>query len=108
MDWFGFTRPAKPVTRPEDFGKPAPEPAPGEEITEVKATVLEFGRTRRGKGLFILDNGQVWRQLDGDTAEVRDPPPDTTWKVTIENGVLGSYNLVIEGRNQIIKVSRLK
>ena len=108
MDWFGFNRPPQPVTRPEDFGKPAPEPAPGEAITEIKATVLEYARTRRGKLLFVLDNGQVWRQLDGDSTEVRDPPPDTVWKVTIETGVLGSYNLIIDGRNSIIKVSRVK
>jgi hypothetical protein len=108
LDWFGFNRPPQPVTRPEDFGKPAPEPAPGEAITEIKATVLEYARTRRGKLLFVLDNGQVWRQLDGDSTEVRDPPPDTVWKVTIETGVLGSYNLIIDGRNSIIKVSRVK
>jgi len=108
MDWFGFARPPKPVTRPQDFGKAAPEPGPGEEITEIKATVLEFARTRRSKGLFVLDNGQVWKQLDGDPAEIRDPPSDAVWKVTIETGVLGSYNLMIEGRNAIIKVSRLK
>jgi|SRR5215831_3374156 len=109
LDWFGFTRPPTPVTKPEDFGKPAPEPGPGEEITEIKATVLEFARTgRRYRALFVLDNGQVWRQLDGDTAEVRDPPVDTTIKVTIERGALGSYNLMIDGRNGIIKVSRIK
>jgi len=108
FDWFGFFKPPPPVTRPEDFGKPAPEPAPGEEISEIKATVLEFARTRRLKGLFVLDNGQVWKQLDGDPAEIRDPPADTVWKVTIERGVLGSYNLMIDGRNGIIKVSRVK
>jgi hypothetical protein len=29
-------------------------------------------------------------------------------KVTIETGAVGSYNLTIEGRNGLIKVSRLK
>jgi len=29
-------------------------------------------------------------------------------KVTIERGALGSYNLTIEGRRSLIKVSRLK
>jgi hypothetical protein len=29
-------------------------------------------------------------------------------KVTIENGFLGSYNLTIEGRHGLIKVTRLK
>ena len=108
LEWFGFARPPKPVTKPDDFGKPAPEPGPGEEITEINATVLEFAKNPRGKSVFILDNGQVWRQLDADGTEVRDPAPDTKMKVTIETGAVGSYNLTIEGRNGLIKVSRLK
>lgn len=107
LDWFGFGRPT-PVTKPEDFGKPAPEPAAGEEITQIKATVLEFARTLRGKCLFVLDNGQVWRQIDGDSTVVRDPEEGSTLRVTIETGLLNSYNLVIEGRKGLIKVSRVK
>jgi hypothetical protein len=108
LDWFGFGSPQKPVTKTEDFGKSAPEPGPGGEITEITATVIEFAKTPRGKSVFILDNGQVWRQLDADRTEVRDPAPDTKMKVTIETGALGSYNLTIEGRNAMIKVTRLK
>ncbi|HKE40546.1 MAG TPA: hypothetical protein VKG21_11960 [Casimicrobiaceae bacterium] len=108
LDWFGLNRPPKPVTKTEDFGKPQPEPGPGEEITEIKATVIQFARAKRNRALFVLDNGQVWKQLDGDTADVRDPPSDEPIKVTIETGVLGSYNLMIDGRNGIIKVSRVK
>ena len=108
LEWFGFARPQKSGTKPEDFGKPAPETGPGEEITEITATVLEFAKNPRGKSVFILDNGQVWRQLDADSTVVRDPAPDTKMKVTIETGALGSYNLSIEGRNGLIKVSRLK
>ena len=107
LEWFGFSRPQKPVLKPEDFGKPAPQPGP-EEITEITGTVLEFAKTARGRAIFILDNGQVWRQLEGDLTNVRAPPPDTTMKVTIETGVLGSYNLTIDGRNGLIKVARLK
>ena len=107
-DWFGFARPPKSATKAEDFGKPAPPPASGEEITELRAAVVEFARNPRGKSVFILDNGQVWRQLDGDSTVVLDPAPQTTMKVTIEPGVLGSYNLTIEGRTGLIKVSRLK
>lgn len=108
LDWFGFGRPQKSATKPEDFGKPAPSAAPEEGLTEITAAVIEFARTPRGKSVFILDNGQVWRQLDGDSVEVFDPAPGTTMKVTIEQGALGSYNLTIEGRRSFIKVSRLK
>ncbi|HEX5863745.1 MAG TPA: hypothetical protein VF014_05725 [Casimicrobiaceae bacterium] len=108
LEWFGFARSPKSVTKPEDFGKPAPEPGPGEEMTKMTATVLEFAKNPRNKAVFILDNGQVWRQIDSDSTVVRDPAPGTAMKVTIETGALGSYNLTIESRNALIKVSRLK
>ena len=107
LEWFGFSRPAPPVTKPDDFGKPPPESLPGE-INEITASVLEFAKNPRGKAVFILENGQVWRQLDADGTVVTDPPQGKTMKVTIERGVLGSYNLTIEGRNGLVKVYRLK
>jgi hypothetical protein len=108
LDWFGFSR-SQPVTKPEDFGKPAPEPAAGSnEVTQVSSNVLEFAKTVRGKAVFILENGQVWRQIDGDSTVVQAPVPGTTMKVTIETGFLGSYNLTIQGQGGLIKVNRLK
>jgi hypothetical protein len=106
LDWFGFSRPPKPVTRPEDFGKP-PAAEPGE-ITQLTAMVAEFAKTPRGKSIFILDNGQVWRQLDSDSDEVFEPAPGKPMRVTIEMGSFGGYNLSVAGRNGIIKVRRLK
>jgi hypothetical protein len=108
LEWFGFSRPQESATKAEDFGKPAPSPAPEERVTEITAAVIEFARTPRGQSVFILDNGQVWRQIDGDSTVVFDPAPGTTMKVTIEHGALGSYNLTIEGRRSLIKVSRLR
>ncbi len=105
VDGFGLSAP-EPVTRAEDFGKPPPPP----EITQITATVLELARTVRGRSIFILDNGQVWRQLDGDDTDVQDPGPGKTMKVAIEMGLrlLGNYNLTIEGRNGLIRVRRVK
>ena len=106
LEWFGFSRPKKPVTKPEDFGKP-PQSGP-DEMTQMSATVLEFARTARGRALFVLDNGQVWRQLDGDDTVILEPLPGKTMKITIALGMLGNYNLTIEGRNSAVRVSRLK
>jgi len=105
VDGFGLSAP-EPVTRVEDFGKPAPPP----EITRITATVLELTRTVRGRSIFVLDNGQVWRQLDGDDTDVQDSGPGRTMKVAIEMGLrlLGNYNLTIEGRNALIRVRRVK
>jgi hypothetical protein len=103
-DGFGF--PPPPVTRVEDFGKPPPPP----EITQITATVIELGRTVRGRSIFTLDNGQVWRQIDGDDTDVQDLEPGKTMKVAIEMGLrlLGNYNLTIEGQNALIRVRRVK
>ena len=103
LAWFGFDQ---PVTKPEDFGKP-PEAVPGA-ITRLTAATVEFGRTPTGRAIFILDNGQVWRQVDGDTDEVRDPYTGEALKVAIERGFFGSYSLTIEGRNGLVKVRRVK
>ena len=107
LDWFGFSKPPAPPKTAEEFGKPAPPPDAGG-VTSITSNVLEFARTSRGLSVFILENGQIWRQLEGDTSVVRDPPPGAPMKVTIENGFLGSYNLTIEGRHGLIKVTRLK
>ena len=108
LDWFGFTRPDKPVLKTEDFGKPPAPPEEPKELTEIKAAVLEFAKTPYGKALFVLDNGQVWKQLDADSSNVREAPAGIPMKVMIEVGFMGSYNLTIDGRNGLIKVSRVK
>ncbi len=105
LGWFGFER---PVTKPEDFGKPAVRVADPREITTLSASVTEFARTPSGRALFILDNGQVWRQIDGDVTEVSDPNTGEQFKVAIEKAVFGSYDMKINGHTGLIKVRRLK
>jgi hypothetical protein len=104
---FGLPPEREPLTKSQDFGKPPPPPREPE-VKEIGATVLEFSRTARGRALFVLDNGQTWRQLDADSTVVRDPQPGEPMRVTIETGALGSYNLAIEGRAGAIKVRRAK
>lgn len=110
LSWFGLEG-KKPVTKPEEFGKP---PAPAatasgpKEITEISSNVVELARNAYGRSIFILDNGQVWKQIDGDTTEVRDPSKGETMKVTIEKSLFGSFSLAIEGRRGIVKVRRVK
>ena len=104
LSWFGLSR---PVTKQEDFGKP-PVPAGPKEIQEISAGVIEFAKNAYGRSIFVLDNGQVWKQVDGDTTEVRDPSGGEAMKVTIETGLMGSYSLRVEGRRGIVKVRRVK
>ncbi len=104
LSWFGLER---PVTKTEDFGKP-PVPTGPKEIKQISAGVVEFARNAYGRSIFILDNGQVWKQIDGDQTEVRDPSKSETMKVLIETGMFGSYTLKVEGRTGIVKVRRVK
>lgn len=103
-DSFGLARPPTPVARPEQFGKPVPR---AEELQSITATAIEFAKTPHGKALFVLDNGQVWRQLDSDGTEVVTPRASGI-KVTIERGAFGSYNLTMDGRSALIKVARVR
>lgn len=89
----------------DDFGKPV---APAPEVEQVVATVSQLSKTVRGRALFVLDNGQTWRQIDGDDAQVLEPPPGSALKVTIERGIFGSYHLMIDGRNGLIRVRRVQ
>jgi hypothetical protein len=59
----------------------------------------------RGRFTMTLDNGQVWRQLEGDTALLKGTRFPA---VRISRGVLGSYDLNIVGRNATYRVSRLQ
>jgi len=106
LAWFGLS---KPATKPEEFGRPPQPVAEGpKEITEISASVLELAKNAYGRSLFVLDNGQVWKQIDGDQTDVRDVAKGETMKVTIEKAVFGSYALSIEGRRGIVKVRRVK
>ena len=104
LSWFGLSR---PVTKQQDFGKP-PVPTGPKEIKEISANVLEFAKNAYGRSLFILENGQVWKQSDGDTTEVKDPRSGETMQVTIEAAMFGSYNLRVKGQNGFVKVRRVK
>lgn len=53
----------------------------------------------------VLDNGQLWRQLDSDTAVAHFREGAT---VRIKRGFLDSYSLSVEGASAIFKVKRIK
>ena len=58
-----------------------------------------------GKFIVFLDNGQVWREIDSDPAHFSKGGTNT---VTIERGMMSSYNMHINGGNHTYKVTRVK
>jgi hypothetical protein len=97
------------IGSPADFGKAdmpfqADTPQPLDHITAgvVNVTFNFFHHFT-----VTLDNGQVWRQEDGDAGVARFDG-DKTAIVTISRGFLDSYHLAIQGRWGTFAVRRIK
>jgi hypothetical protein len=75
---------------------------------KLVARTEDVSFSKNGYFTIKLDNGQWWRQIDGDTNYARFRMPANRNIVTIERGFLGSYNLHIRGLNQGYKVNRIR
>lgn len=73
----------------------------------MSAGVAKFSFNAIKHFTVMLDNGQVWRQADSDTAVARfsDSKPNV---VKISKGFMDAYSLVIEGGWGTYKVKRIK
>jgi hypothetical protein len=119
--WFGFdvthlfnSSPEQQKT-PEQFGAENTQATRDkveqaeQEVDSITAGVTEYAFTPFGKFIIFLDNGQIWRQLQGDTGDkpmFHKNPKDN--KVTIERGLIGSYNLMVNDSTRSYKVERIK
>jgi hypothetical protein len=72
------------------------------------ARVEQLSFSKTGYFTIQLDNGQWWRQIDGDTNYARFRTPTNRNVITIEHGFLGSYNLHIQGLSAGYKVDRIR
>jgi len=55
----------------------------------------------------VLDNGEVWRQIDGDTTMAHWFKKPVFYVATITAGALGSSNLRVQGEGRSYKVRRV-
>lgn len=74
---------------------------------QLTVEVTNFQKDPAGRFTITLANGQIWRQVAGDTtaAQYR---AGRTHSVTISQGSLGSYDLRFNDRNAVFKVQRLR
>jgi hypothetical protein len=118
--WFGFdlsglfgSSPAQ-QTSPQQFGSDqlpethAREQGIKQEVDSITAGVTEYSYTPFGKFVVFLDNGQVWRQVQGDADRATFHKIAKDNKVTITRGLIGSYNLMINGSEKVFKADRVK
>jgi len=105
-------------TKPEQFGGEnlaPPPPPPGQvaanqpppEIDSITATVRDYSFNPYDKFIVVLDNGQIWQQIESDSGVARFMKGGKN-SVTISRGLLGSYNLVVNDASVLFKVRRLK
>ncbi len=55
-----------------------------------------------------LDNGQVWRQFEGDTTIVRPGKGDNAYTATVSKGAVGGYWMTINELDRRFRVKRIK
>lgn len=75
-------------------GKPA---KPEETPDKVKMAVKSISAASDGKIFFSMENGQVWRQTDGDHVDLGNPP----WIAEVRKGALGSFMLSVNGKHAV-------
>lgn len=98
VEAFGANR--LPRTETESAGKP-------KEISSIRSTITDYAYTPFDRIIVFLENGQVWRQLDGDAKKLR-LRKGQTYVAEVKKAALGSFNLAIDGVDGFVKVTRIK
>ena len=98
---------------PQQFGQEDLRPARANQASRgqaksLSARVVSISFSPTGYFTVELENGQTWRQVDGDTNYARFRSPVSRNIVNIEHGFLRSYNLHIQGKSEGYKVRLIK
>lgn len=75
-----------------------------EEIQSVESKVVEVLTNRSGLGVFVLENGQIWRQVDTQAV----PNVRTGDAARVERAALGGYNIVFDRLHRRLLVRRMR
>ena len=109
---------ARPVGAPAVTTTTGPPPPPkrsgifdvfgGSDV--VKNTPVQSYDLSRGGFTITLPDGQVWRQTDEDAGKnpVRWSQPASSMRVTISQGAVHTFNLVVNDENVHHKVTRIR
>ena len=105
--FFGLLGQDRPVP-PAQFGVKTPVPEGA--VDHIAARITAFRFDPFGRFTATLSNGQVWRQLEGDTAKAHwaKPPESFAYNAVISIGAFSSYNLKVAGLPGVYKVQRLQ
>ncbi len=80
-----------------------PAAAPDDQ-RELVATIEEVLTGERGQMVFVLDNGQIWRQTDSQSM----PPVRPGAEVTIRRQLAGRFALTVTRPRRTVTVARMR
>lgn len=97
--------PAQALPSPAPQAAARPLSSPTDE--KLVAAVARYSLSPRGHFTVVLENGEVWRQLDSDdgVAQFRQRGRNV---VQISKGFWGSYDLRLNAANIVYKVARIR
>ncbi|MGB6228847.1 MAG: hypothetical protein WBF53_01805 [Litorimonas sp.] len=104
---FGMADPQRSNRTEEEFGLPADKDDP-EVVTEIDATVSDFRVSGTGLILVLLDNGQVWQQVSGDSTRISEQLMRRQEKAKVASAAFGSYLMTLSPSNRAIRVRRIR
>ena len=100
-------RPGPDGAAEDQFGL-ATSRARGRDADHVVARMTSYEFSRFKIFTVSLSNGQVWRQLSGDTTYAHWNKPAASYTVTISHGAFGSFKLQVKDIPAVFKVERVK
>jgi hypothetical protein len=103
----GTVPPIPPIPAPQFGRKPPPRAEIPDNVDHVTAHMQSYTFDKLGWFTATLDNGQVWKQVEGDTTYARNwKKPAASYQVRVSHGFLGSYNFQVQGLPGLYKVIR--
>ena len=105
--------PSAPQTEPKSsadkVGLPTmAKPAMEKRLNQIESRMTSYTFDKFGIFTVTLANGQVWRQVPGDTSYAYWKKPAAKYTVRIRHGFLGSNNLQVTNNAGMFKVRRLQ
>lgn len=73
----------------------------------VVSRMVRYSFDSQGIFTLALANGQVWRQIDGDSHDAFWKKPAASYLVTIRHGMSGSYILTVRNEARVYRVHRI-
>ncbi len=73
----------------------------------VNVQIASLSYDAEGRGLFVMADGQVWRETETSPASQR-LRTDKTYVGRIERGKVRGYRMFVDGIRRMIKVERVK